>query len=209
NYPLLVISATVDYPSSSLFPRYQKEAMDAGWVIMAADGPEKPKDDHHGWRWAMISAGMDAIESNWPTAKTWPVACGGFSGGAKRSGYMAGRFAKTSHKVIGMLMGGCNEDMATMSLHEDTPPFSLFVNIPIYLSSGSDDKTATPQANQEVMSSMKASGFHKVRLETYPGAHDPYPPHTTEALKWFLAEAAKSSSTKRESDFDKFFKKKP
>jgi hypothetical protein len=53
-YPLLVISATVNYPSSSLFPRYQQEAMEAGWVVMAADGAESPKDDHNGWRWAMI-----------------------------------------------------------------------------------------------------------------------------------------------------------
>jgi hypothetical protein len=61
--------------------------------------------------------------------------------------------------------------------------------------------------HKEVVKSMKASGFHKVRLETYSGAHDPYPPHTTEALNWFVAEANKSSPAKRESDFDKFFKK--
>jgi hypothetical protein len=208
-YPVLVISATVNYPSSSLFPRYQREAMDAGWVIMAADGPEKPKDDHNGWRWAMISAGMTAIEGNWPVAKSWPLACGGFSGGAKRSGYMAGRFANTQHKVIGMLMGGCNEDMVTMSLHEDHPPFGAFVNIPIYLSSGTDDRIATPQAHKDVMRSMKASGFRNVRLETYAGAHDPYSPHTTEALNWFIAESTKGSPEQRGSDFDKFFKKKP
>jgi hypothetical protein len=208
-YPVLVISATVNYPSSSLFPRYQREAMDAGWVIMAADGPEKPKDDHNGWRWAMISAGMTAIEGNWPAAKNWPVACGGFSGGAKRSGYMAGRFANTQHKVIGMLMGGCNEDMATMSLHEDHPPFGAFVNIPIYLSSGTNDRIATPEAHKEVMRSMKASGFHNIRLETYAGAHDPYSPHTMEALNWFIAESSKGSPEQRGSDFDKFFKKKP
>ena len=109
-------------------------------------------------------------------------------------------------------MAECNEDMATMSLHEDHPPFGAFVNVPIifiiYLSSGTDDKIATPEAHRKVMKSMKASGFHKVSLETY-GAHDPYPPHTTEALNWFIAESSRDSPRSLESDFDKFFKKKP
>jgi hypothetical protein len=122
---------------------------------------------------------------------------------------MAGRFANTQYKIIGMLMGGCNEDMATMSLREDHPPFGAFVNIPIYLSSGTDDRIATPEAHKEVMRSMKASGFRNVRLETYAGAHDPYSPHTTEALNWFIAESSKGSPEARGSDFDKFFKKKP
>lgn len=206
-YPLLVISATVDYPNSSLFPRYQKEAMEAGWVVMAADGADKPKEDHGDWRWAMISAGVDAIEASWPAAKKWPVACGGFSGGAKRSGFMAGRFAKTPHKVIGMLMGGVNQDMASESLQKDQPPFGMFVRVPIFLSSGTADTIATPEQHQNVMQSMKASGFLKVRLESYTGAHDPYPQHTTEALNWFMAESSQGSSTQRKSDFDKFFKK--
>lgn len=208
-YPLLLISATVNMPNSSLFPQYQRDAMDAGWVVMAADGPQTPKEDNHAWRWAMISAGLRAIESNWPVAKTWPVACGGFSGGAKRSGFMAGRFAaKTQHQVIGMLMGGCNQDTASESLRDDHPPFGAFVNIPIFLSSGTKDKIATPESHQAVRNSMKASGFNKVRLESYDGAHDVYSPHTTEALSWFMAEFTKRAPAKRESDFDKFFKKK-
>ena len=53
------------------------------------------------------------------------------------------------------LMAECNEDMATMSLHEHHPPFGSFVNVPIYLSSGADDKIATPEAHREVMKAMK------------------------------------------------------
>jgi hypothetical protein len=48
-----------------------------------------------------------------------------------------------------------------------------------------------------------------VRLESFPGGHDIYQPHINEALKWFMAESSKSSPARRESDFDKFFKKKP
>lgn len=211
SHPLLIISATVDYPSSSLYPRYEKEAIDAGWVIMAADAMEKPKDDHNGWRWATISAGLDAMEANWPAAKSWPIACGGFSGGAKRSGYIAGEVAtKTQHKLIGMLMGGCNQDMASMALqHTPPPPIYAFQQVPIFLSSGADDKIATPDEHKGVMNSMKGSGFKKIKLESYPGAHDPYPQHTTEALAWFLSEGTSGARPRPSaSAFDSFFKKK-
>lgn len=210
SYPLLIISATVNYPSSSLYPRYEKEAIDAGWVIMAADAMEKPKDDDNGWRWATISAGLDAMEANWPAAKTWPIACGGFSGGAKRSGFIAGEVAtKTQHKLIGMLMGGCNQDTASMALHQNpSPPAYVFQQVPIFLSSGTDDKIATPAQHKDVLSSMKGSGFKKIKLETFPGAHDPAPQHTTDALAWFLSESAPPSATPRPSAFDNFFKKK-
>ena len=34
---------------------------------------------------------------------------------------------------------------------------------------------------------MKGHGFRNTRLETYNGAHDPFPGHITVALNWFLA----------------------
>jgi hypothetical protein len=61
----------------------------------------------------------------------------------------------------------------------------------------------------QVRNSIKAIGFNKIRLESYTGGHDPYPPHTTEALNWFVAESWKNTPARRDSDFDKFFKKKP
>jgi hypothetical protein len=43
------------------------------------------------------------------------------------------------------------------------------------------------------MNSLKATGFHKVRLESFAGGHDIYQPHIGEALKWFVAEAGKQN----------------
>ena len=58
--------------------------------------------------------------------------------------------------------------------------------------------------------SLQATGFQKLRLESFDGAHDIYPPHISEALRSFNAQSPKSSGTPTSnSDFDKFFKKKP
>ena len=206
SWPLLLISATVDASSIELLGAYQREALAAGWVIMAADSPVKPKDDNTERRLATIEAGLGFLDAHWPAAKTWPIACGGFSGGAKRSGYLAAALMKQQRRIIGMLMGGCNEDKATAGLKRFNPSVT-FKGVPIFLSSGTTDQIATSSMIQYVEKSMKFSGFRKVRLETYPGAHDVYPQHTTEALQWFIASSASGASPSPSSDFDKFFKK--
>ncbi len=209
-WPILIVSATVTAPNIDLLNLYKQAALDEGWLVMAADGPEKPKDDSNSWRLAMIGAGLDYMAAKWPASKTWPVACGGMSGGAKRTGFVATALAKEGRNVIGMLMGGCNQDMATMGLHEYRPPSSAFKNVPIFLSSGANDTIATPSQTEYVRGSMKGTGFRKLRLESFSGAHDVYAQHTTEALRWFIAESSAAGSTPRPaSNFDQFFKKKP
>jgi predicted esterase len=206
SWPLLLISATVDASSIELLSAYQREALAAGWVIIAADSPVKPKDDNTERRLATIEAGLDFLDAHWPAARNWPIACGGFSGGAKRSGYVAAALTRQQRRIIGMLMGGCNEDKATAGLKRFNPSVT-FKGVPIFLSSGMTDQVATPSMIQYVEKSMKFSGFRKVRLETYPGAHDVYPEHTTAALQWFVASSPGGASPSPHSDFDKFFKK--
>lgn len=207
SWPLLIISATVDASSIELLGAYQQDALAAGWVIMAADGAIKPKDDRTPRRLAMIEAGLDFLAAHWPAAKTWPIAAGGFSGGAKRSGFVAAPLLKEQRHVVGILMGGCNEDTATAGLKRFTPPYA-FKLLPIFLSSGATDTIASPEMVHYVERSMKNNGFRNVRFESYPGAHDVYPPHTTEALRWFLAGPASGATpTPKKSDFESFFKK--
>ena len=91
-WPLLIISATVDASSIDLLGAYRQAALDAGWVVLAADPPAKPKEDGTERRIALIEAGLDYLGVHWPGSKTWPIAAGGFSGGAKRSGYVPPRF---------------------------------------------------------------------------------------------------------------------
>ena len=208
SWPILIISGTLDASSIELLGAYREAALAAGWVILAADGPVKPKDDITERRIALVEAGLDYLSEKWPAAKTWPVACGGFSGGAKRSGYVGAALLKDQRKLIGLLMGGCNEDTASNAAKTMSPPYAYKL-VPIYLSGGSKDTIASPEMIEWVERSMKSDGFRHVRFESYDGAHDVFPPHTTEALQWFLTSASASANgtPAPKSNFDRFFKK--
>ena len=193
---VLLASATADSSSiDSLFFYIDAVKGSPGWIVMAADGPLKPpKGDTTQWRWLMARAGLQALEAAWPAARNWPVAACGFSGGAKRSGYLGALLCADNRPVIGMYMGGCNEDMATDGLKEYRPDRSTFRKVPVYLSVGKKDTTATVAAANKVRLSLEATGFRDVRLETYDGAHDPNIPQITEALNWFKELWAKRTA---------------
>src|ERR1044071_2032684 len=91
----------------------------------------------------MISSALEFIYEEWPEAKKWPIACGGFSGGAKWSGIMASIMARDQMPLIGLYMAGCNEDLATESFRIYQPG-EHFKTVPIFLSSGRSDPIATP-----------------------------------------------------------------
>jgi predicted esterase len=131
------------------------------------------------------------------------------SGGGKNGAFLAANLAREHHRVIGMLMMGCNQDMASVAYRHSAPP--NFLAAAVFLSSGKNDKIATPAQHEDVKNSLRATGFQKVRLESFDGAHDIYQLHIGEALRWFAAQSGRSApaAAKGQSDFDKFFKKKP
>lgn len=194
---VLVVSATSDNNSMSIghAGQHQREALARGWVVMAADPPtdEPPAKHSNTWRWSLIQAGLAELHAAWPGSRNWAYATGGFSGGAKRSGYIAALLAKENYRVIGMLMGGCNDDMASKGLAEYSPKRAAFLKIPILLSVGDADRISTVQHAQRVRDAMRATGFKEVRLEIYSGGHSLHPPHTDAALAWFEEKSAPQS----------------
>jgi hypothetical protein len=206
SWPVLVISNTEAYSNIDSMQQFKQAGVDEGWVVMAADAVEAEKNKEGAPRWPTIAAAFDYIVPAWPAAKDWPIATGGMSGGGKNSAFLAADFAREHHRIIGMLMMGCNQDMATVAYHKSAPP--NFLGAAVFLSSGKSDKIATPQAHEYVRNSLRSTGFQKVRLESFDGGHDIYQPHIGEALRWFIAQSPKSStSPSRSSDWDKFFKK--
>lgn len=189
---LLLVSGTANASSIDHMYFYLDAAREAGgWIVVAADGPfAPPSGDTTTWRWEMAQAVLLALDAAWPGARQWPIATGGFSGGAKRSGLLGAILLKEDWKLIGMYMGGCNQDMASKGQDEYRPSRAEFRKVPIYLSVGEQDDVASVQKANDVRLSMKSTGFREVRLETYNGAHDPFIPHITEALRWFAATAA-------------------
>ena len=193
NWPLLIVSATSDGSASSIgaMKRFIQLATEAGWVILAADGPSgKPKEDSDAWRWAMILGVLDHLRAEWPESRKWPIACAGFSGGAKRSALIAAIMMKGSYKLSGIFMGGCNQDSATSGflVYQPGPQFR---RLPIFLSSGTTDTIATPEQHAAVKQSMDRSGFANVRLETYDGGHQLNADQVKTALKWFQTKGSK------------------
>jgi hypothetical protein len=205
-WPMLVISNTESYSNIDSLRQFKDAALAEGWVILAADAVEAEKDKEGSPRWPTIAAAFDYIATQWPAVKDWPIATGGMSGGGKNSAFLAADLAREHHRIIGMLMMGCNQDMATVAYRKSAPP--NFLSAAIFLSSGKSDKIATPEQYEYVKNSLRGTGFQKVRLESFDGGHDIYQPHIGEALRWFIAQSPKnSSSTNRSSDWDKFFKR--
>ena len=192
-YPVLIINATSDGNASSVdhHRQYWETGIDRGWIVIAADPLEKPKVDNNMWRWALVSSSLESIHKIWPQSRAWPVATAGFSGGAKRSGYIGALLAKNDYKLIGMFMGGCNQDMASKGLETFKPKKSDFLRVPIFLSNGTSDTIATVEAGRRTLQSMDKSGFKKLKLETYDGGHELYKPHVMTALDWFTSEQNK------------------
>lgn len=204
-WPILLINNTENYANLDAMKEFKEAAIAEGWIIMGADPIEAEKDEKGGWRSPCSVAGLDYLAAAWPGAEKWPVACGGMSGGAKNSAFVAGAVAKAQHPLIGMLMMGCNQDMASSELRQGAPP--RFLSVPIFLSSGQADTIATPAQSEAVLESMRQTGFRKVRLETHDGAHVVCQPHIGEALRWFVAASSPSVKSPTPSSFDTFFKK--
>lgn len=161
----------------------------AGWIALAADGATPAKLETTEWCSAMLAAALDQLERAWPTVRRWPVAAGGFSGGAKRAPYIGAVLAENRYRLVGLFLGGVNEDRATDALrwHKPGPAFK---QVPIFLSGGTQDRTANPDELEAVVASLKKSGFTRVRSENYEGAHELHAAHVGQALRWFATPVA-------------------
>lgn len=196
--PILVVNATTDrgYNSSGrLLLKFCQPALDAGWIVLSADPAEEiaPEDDSVSLRYGLLLAALDHLRHQWPGMTRWPRAYGGFSGGAKISGYLAGIMAEAGQPPCGVYLAGCNEDSLSRSLQTLKLPAEPFTLTPVFLSSGTEDKIATPLDHSHLKRSLLKSGFKHVELKSFVGRHEVNPEHITEALRWF-AETSRLTS---------------
>jgi len=188
--PLLIVRVPSGGSAIRWLPSITNAALSGGWMVLAADGPKvNAKDDTIQFGWAMLSSVLEQFHRTWPQSKQWPVACGGFSGGAKSSALVAAALVKEDYRVIGIFMGGCNEDFATLGL-QLYQPGDRFKRIPIFLSNGTSDPIASPTHAATVAGSLRRSGFQTLRLENYEGGHRQNNDHLALALRWFEQRAA-------------------
>lgn len=195
-WPVLLVSATSDpgYNSSRrLLRQFMAPALKAGWVVIAADATSERDEDTNNLRYALLVAALERLRLDWPALPGWPRAFGGFSGGAKRSASLAAMSAVLGRRPIGVFQGGCNEPVMSRVIGLYHPDKAPFLSVPVFLSSGRDDRIATREQVEDVASALRSAGFRQVRLERFSGGHELHADHVEEALRWFVALAPRAA----------------
>jgi predicted esterase len=194
-YPVMVVSATSDpqyHSSRALLGAYAETAVAGGWILVAADPAENVsvERDDIGLRYALNAAALAALESQWPGAGKAPLAFGGFSGGAKFSGWLAAAFARQGRSIIGIYLAGINSDTIVGAAQHFGVLNDTFRRIPVFLQSGKKDTVATPADHRGIHDQLKRAGFGYVRVEYVAGAHEVDTVRLRAALDWFGELAA-------------------
>jgi hypothetical protein len=187
SWPVLVICSTSDFKRQNrndLVQFYRIVGLHEDWVLLAGDGPQNARNDTAAWRGAMTLAAVAALHRSFPGSDKWPVACAGFSGGGKGVGYVAPLLAKNGCRVAGIYITGANEDHLSDG-YARIQPGANFLNTPIYISAGHDDRIATVEQQYTVAGSIKRTGFNRMRIGTFHGGHEVNDGQTSVALHWF------------------------
>jgi hypothetical protein len=186
-WPVLVPCSTSDFKRQNrndLVQFYRRVGLAEGWVLLTGDGPQPARSDTAAWRGAMTLAAIHALHRGFPGSEKWPIACAGFSGGGKGVGYVAPLLARNGCRVIGIYMTGANEDRLSDG-YARIQPGADFLNTPIYISAGRDDRIATVDQQYAAAGLIKRTGFHRMRIGTFHGGHEVNDAQTSIALRWF------------------------
>ena len=187
SWPVLVPCSTSDFKRQNrddLVQFYQRVGLAEGWVLLAGDGPQHARNDTAAWRLAMTLAAIDALHHSFAGSEKWPMACAGFSGGAKGAGSIAPVLARNGCRITGIYLTGVNEDYLRGG-YARSHPGANFLSTPIYVSIGHDDRIATLEQQYNVVGSIKRTGFQRIRTGTFRGGHEVNDAQTSLALEWF------------------------
>ena len=187
SWPVLVPCSTSDFKRQNrddLVQFYQKVGLAGGWVLLAGDGPQHARNDTAAWRLAMTLAAIDALHRSFAGSEKWPMACAGFSGGAKGAGSIAPVLARNGCRITGLYLTGVNQDYLSEG-YSRSKPGANFLSTPIYVSAGHDDRIATVEQQYDVVGSIKRTGFQRIRIGTFHGGHEVNDAQTSIALRWF------------------------
>ncbi|HEY2800212.1 MAG TPA: hypothetical protein VGI85_06435 [Chthoniobacterales bacterium] len=144
-WPILIVLSTSDARTQNredVAIIYASPALAEGWIVISGDGPAYPHNDSAAWRGAMTLAAVDALSHSFPGSNRWPVACPGYSGGSKRTGFLAPLFSIAGCPIIGIDLTSINVDTLSDGYRQYRPG-SAFLHTPIFVSTGEKDKVAT------------------------------------------------------------------
>jgi predicted esterase len=201
DWPVMVISATSDpqyHSSRRLLRAYADTALAAGWILLAADPAEgvSGAQDDIALRYALNIAALAALASQWPGAEKASLAFGGFSGGAKNSGWLAAAFASQGRIIMGIYLAGINEDTVVSAARHFKVLDETYRRIPVFLQSGEQDEISTAAHHRTIYDALKRAGFRHVRVAYFPGPHVVDPGRLRTALDWFRDLAVQPAATR-------------
>lgn len=168
------------------FKMYRASCIEAGWVCIAVDSDVGDPNT-----FLPQQEAFNLLDKEWPGIKSSIFAAGGFSGGSKGCWAPVAWLVKNKYRVAGVFMGGCNQDYSEIFRKESSAPAGGYRLIHAYMSTGKDDKIASPAAAELVMKSLKSNGIRNARNELHDGGHSFYAPHFAEALRWFAEPETK------------------
>ena len=168
---------------------YSGIAMAEGWAVIAVDcnqgNPRGEDNQGSDVDMAIQHQAVSMMSAAWPGFSKSAFACAGFSGGSKASFYRVGQLATADLNVIGLFLGGCNQDMTEDARKETKVSGGGLRKIKVFVSNGNSDNIATVAAGKAVGTSADKN-FGQVRIETYDGGHGLSNDQFKTALRWFL-----------------------
>jgi hypothetical protein len=187
-HPILVTQVPADARSNvAALSAYVPAALEHGYVALTAEAtpwPARGRDTilH---RYASVRAALRWLSVQIPGSERWPIVLAGFSGGAKMSQALAFSLMLEQRRVVGVFLGGCNEDHSRVLLEEFPSVREPFSRIAYYLSAGRDDRVAPPDSVRAVADSLRAAGAGAVELSVHAGEHRLDALDLSRALRWF------------------------
>jgi hypothetical protein len=188
--PIFVQWSTSDQKSHVRGARgYWKDCRKKGWILVSIEGSPDPATT---WSNSVFYAGIREffaqLHAKYPGSETWPVATGGFSGGAKICQWMGGLLSEMPGvEFRGFWIGGCNEALFDFALKDMSVSKRSFRGKKAFISSGDSDRLVSERHRKRVQEGAEKVGL-QVRSEIYEGGHKRNSPHFLAALDWFLEE---------------------
>ncbi|MES2476935.1 MAG: hypothetical protein V4640_14220 [Verrucomicrobiota bacterium] len=177
----------------SAIPMYADTAVADGWVVIAADtNLGNPRQQDHlpaDYDMAIQQQAIAMLSSAWPGFAKSKFACAGFSGGSKASFYRMGHLCAAGLDVVGLFLGGCNQNLTSPAKEKSKVRSGALKKIKVFVSTGKTDDISTVQMSESVAAAAEKD-YANVRMETFDGGHSLSRDQLKSALAWFL-EAGK------------------
>jgi dienelactone hydrolase len=169
---------------------YTSAAIRAGWVVIAVDtdigNPRRAESDRaKGGDLEVHRHATELLAKEWPAFRTWKFACCGFSGGGKTCFYRMGHLLECKLEVVGLFLGGCNQDLTDAAKEESGFRKSGLKTVRVFISNGKNDTISTVAHAEKVRDGVEGQDYAEVRLDLYEGAHSLDMAGFSKAMEWF------------------------